>query len=1105
MKIRRTERVWLVLIIMVSMLMIAASNVYADDRCSISVSPEFTGIEVTRGGREQVDLSSLFSDSLGHELTYTLDESEESLKARIKNGVLLLDPLEFGEYVIKVTAKCEASGAEKQITIPVNIVESEDEGNPAQYGYDETPAESATAIFTFSCDGVPLMGNDSDNTILAHLKVEVPYFDLALYGLEKYYRYHTEGGRGQYVDDEVVERPTAMHLMIYVTERYYMGLPESQCCKGTSGILEYNTPTAVKNMYGSTAYSGKGKAYGIVGAATSSYMGSLWGHDENLMYYRNHLFPLMSPGWGSTSDYQLISDGDTFDVAMYSDWNFYHSGAFCCFDKEEYKGETGEMLMFSTLKASTSEFGSGELKPISGFKAEIYDEGWNKIGTVDSETAGFGYEFQEPGKYHIVGLDVNAGTDHANKAPATADVIVTDSFADYPFDKIIDQKGKLLPKIKMEEDIPDVKHYHVSVPDGTSEVKVKWPDLPDEVNIWYWDYESGTPARMRSSASIQGDVITFDPDVWKKGVKAALLCDGQGDPIGAFTFDFYKPEGVNFAPDLKPGVEPLQKESWREKKDYELNMSNIFIDLDGDQMTYKVSVDGADPVSISGSTYKYSTDVRGQHTLIFTPTDSKGAAGPEYTLELRITANQAPGFKDDKDTGRKVSIRYNEKAELVLADVFSDFDDDKITYKVSKDGGEYEDFDENGTQKGILSYAPEGMDDIGEHVFRIKASDDLAEGSNIYTFTVDVTDDKAPVPVEEEITEYCMLNHYLMIDYRNMFKDPEGDTVSYTISINGGTPMACERYEHDLVWNVHRVLIDRDEKYTITVYAMDSYGKSSFATIYVYPTPEVLHEVSVSDNVFNATENGDLVFDMNNGYPATLIHGYKISDNVTVRGVKYSEQDGDFNYYLDVDSLNVPEGEVFDMTVLSDPSGEGLYLPPNFGNKYNHIHESLKAENGCTYVGAQWHSQLPEFDFLQVYTHSHWYRIFVNMVDPGEPEPERLILEEQKEGLYQGELTDRSKLKAEYSDGVVRNIKNFSLNETSFDNPGNNTLKAEYAGLKTSKSVNVMEVPSYICLLNQEGKYARARLVRVTDEKGKPIEGAVVTAGDKRLNLGLAC
>ena len=46
-----------------------------------------------------------------------------------------------------------------------------------------------TVYFTLANDGVPVMGNDSDQTVLSHVKVTVPYFDLQEYGLQDFYRY----------------------------------------------------------------------------------------------------------------------------------------------------------------------------------------------------------------------------------------------------------------------------------------------------------------------------------------------------------------------------------------------------------------------------------------------------------------------------------------------------------------------------------------------------------------------------------------------------------------------------------------------------------------------------------------------------------------------------------------------------------------------------------------------------------------------------------------------------------------------------------------------------------------------------------------------------
>ena len=114
--------------------------------------------------------------------------------------------------------------------------------------------------------------------------------------------------------------------------------------------------------------------------------------------------------------------------------------------------------------------------------------------------------------------------------------------------------------------------------------------------------------------------------------------DGQENAFGAFTFNFYTPEEVNFSPQLKPGISALTKNSWREKKEFRVKMSDIFIDYDGDAMTYTVSVDGEDPVDIEDE-YTFYSELQGKHTLVFTPMDSKGKTGDVYTLEITITGN----------------------------------------------------------------------------------------------------------------------------------------------------------------------------------------------------------------------------------------------------------------------------------------------------------------------------------------------------------------------------------------------------------------------------------------------------------------------------------
>ena len=291
--------------------------------------------------------------------------------------------------------------------------------------YDETPADSVTVNVTISNDGMPLMG--ADGTVLANLDVTIPYFDLADYGLSNFYRYGTEFGWGSYNNDELIERPTALHAYIYLIERFYMGLPADQCGKGKSNPLTYSKTTTVLYMDGEGAYkSGVRKALTVTGSPTSLYMSNFWGHDENLMYFVNHKYPLMAKGWGSTCDYILLSDGDRLDVGLFTNWDFYKYGGFNQFSQDAYNIAQGDTVTTSTFKAGTSAAENGEsptLEAIKDLKVALYDANWTQLADVTGDGT-YTYTFDKAGTYYLMGMDANAKTSNACYAPAITKVTV---------------------------------------------------------------------------------------------------------------------------------------------------------------------------------------------------------------------------------------------------------------------------------------------------------------------------------------------------------------------------------------------------------------------------------------------------------------------------------------------------------------------------------------------------------------------------------------------------------------------------------------------------------------------------------------------------------
>ena len=266
------------ILLVLAMLLSMVPAVFAAD-CDITVStPAPDPVKV--GALYQLPLGTVFTDPNGHALSFAL-KADYGDKVYIKDNTLQFTSAEAGEFRIGITATCTGGGS-AEVVVPITV-EAVEDGGKNQYGYDETDQASVTVYVTISSDGAPIIGKDDGGTILSHLEVKVPYFPLSLYGLDDFNRYHTENGSGSYTDNEIVQRPTLLHLYIYMLERYYLGVAEKDCGKGTSGLLEFTgSGEGVNDMLGGS-YKDTLNALLISGSATSMYMQNFWGHDENLM------------------------------------------------------------------------------------------------------------------------------------------------------------------------------------------------------------------------------------------------------------------------------------------------------------------------------------------------------------------------------------------------------------------------------------------------------------------------------------------------------------------------------------------------------------------------------------------------------------------------------------------------------------------------------------------------------------------------------------------------------------------------------------------------------------------------------------------------------
>ena len=261
-------------------------------------------------------------------------------------------------------------------------------------GDSESDGETATVTvnFSFSQDDRFADNEFEDGAIdrpVALKQLTVPYFDLAKYGLEKFYfkseKYSSsdKGTTGMVGTAETARNHvTLLHLIIYATEVLYFGLGDDEAGQGflkDEGCLD------------------DGKTLNITGSPGSLYMEHLWGLDQNLNYYLNYEYPLASAGWGSTADQILLHDGDVVTLAHYSDWNFYSdSGAGFNYLTDENESRTrvvadrGEKdsITFQTWRAQAGMNGGETAQNKMTGKYQLYyipvDDMWD--GDVASWT-----------------------------------------------------------------------------------------------------------------------------------------------------------------------------------------------------------------------------------------------------------------------------------------------------------------------------------------------------------------------------------------------------------------------------------------------------------------------------------------------------------------------------------------------------------------------------------------------------------------------------------------------------------------------------------------------------------------------------------------------
>ena len=345
-----------------------------------------------------------------------------------EDGKITLDTtnMEPGTYMIAIPGQYGAEYSDSICSTPGGMlltVEAPEADDDQDSGSNNQPSsntlngdtnKNGTVDVTMTIsDGVDdFYDTPEQNKRLLVQELNVPYFDLALYDLEKYY-YNPDcytgtsqqAGTAQTAKNVV----TTMHALIWATEVYVLGYEPGDAGKGYRGDYGAEDLRAYIN-------------FDMDGGVGSTFM-KFWNGSTNLNYYLDYAFPLGREGWGSTSDQQALSDGTAINIHLISSGSSASGSNYSFFeDASNQRDKTtvtqGEAPALTLYKTITNYGNATPTTTQTGVSVyyintnEYYGQKvteWTSAGTTDESGQITLPDTLEPGTYYVSSLGEDGG------------------------------------------------------------------------------------------------------------------------------------------------------------------------------------------------------------------------------------------------------------------------------------------------------------------------------------------------------------------------------------------------------------------------------------------------------------------------------------------------------------------------------------------------------------------------------------------------------------------------------------------------------------------------------------------------------------------------
>ena len=511
--------------------------------------------------------------------------------------------------------------------------------------------------------------------------------------------------------------------------------------------------------------------------------GTPW--DENLNYYHNGMYPLGSvqangEGWGATCDQIVIRDGDYVDVAHFSDRGFiedpdrgfqYFAGEKFLDDYEndavetafvntnplypvhEFNATTGEPLTACLIKTVPSDDYSTGYDLFTNtvyYSSTLFDESAETIES-DAEGSYFELTFDEPGEYWLWTHGTVGEHGTAVNSPAIARVTVEGEPAPTGTDPTV------LYTDGVDGSDWTANYSNIATVDkltlsGVTVTKYSWNGSDCQVTLdggTALDSEVTFTANMKGGSPrfmgmlFNGTGLTGSAINWKTNLSDGRATvefkpySGTTGNTGPLKTVHLTVEGAtpaeNHAPTLAAGVEAFDSDSVHAGEPYTLDLSTIFTDEDGDDLTYTVSIYFADPIP-AAENFSYTFDDPGYYSFEFRANDGKATSTDAYFVQVEVTEplppqNHPPALKEGVPASVNEILPLREVYSLDLSTIFTDEDGDDLTYQVS--------INDAAPVPSNESYSYQAVD-VGDYKLVFTANDGKATSTDTYTVNLTV-------------------------------------------------------------------------------------------------------------------------------------------------------------------------------------------------------------------------------------------------------------------------------------------------------------------------------------------------------------------------------